>query len=87
MRQWPVSAGTNAQVYRTGLLCAQVIDSLARHTMGCPSIAFQAIPSHFSLSSNTYRIYRNRAFDRLGIEFLNQLFALMRAPVQRVDAC
>lgn len=50
-------------------------------------LPFDSIPSHFSLSSNTYKIYRNRAFDRLGIEFLNQLFALMRAPVQRVDAC
>jgi DNA-binding CsgD family transcriptional regulator len=50
-------------------------------------MSFDGIACQMALSVSTVKTYRNRAFDRLGIHFRNELFALMLESSQRVPAC
>ncbi|MES2192157.1 MAG: LuxR C-terminal-related transcriptional regulator [Pseudomonadota bacterium] len=50
-------------------------------------MSFDGIACEMALSVSTVKTYRNRAFDRLGIHFRNELFALMLESSQRTHAC
>lgn len=50
-------------------------------------MSFDGIACQMALSVSTVKTYRNRAFDRLGIHFRNELFALMLESSQRPPAC
>ena len=50
-------------------------------------MSFDGIACQMALSVSTVKTYRNRAFDRLGIHFRNELFALMLESSQRTHAC
>lgn len=62
---------------REAQVCAGILQGLS----------FDGIACQMGLAVSTVKTYRNRAFDRLGIHFRNQLFALVLASSQRTATC
>ena len=62
---------------REAQVCAAILQGLS----------FDGIACQMGLAVSTVKTYRNRAFDRLGIHFRNQLFALLLASSPRTTTC
>jgi DNA-binding CsgD family transcriptional regulator len=62
-------------------LTAREADVCARLLRG---MTYEGVAADLRLSLTTVKTYRNRAFDRLGIHFRNELFALLAAQPVRI---